>query len=84
MKRPSVEDVIIWGCVLFTLMVMLWLMIGCSTKQTSADVLWHSGNCVLAVEGLSIEQADDILRTWDFKECEVNTKATQAHDGDKE
>ena len=80
MKRPSVEDVIIWGCVLFTALVMLWLMLGCtpSAKAVGYDILWVDGKCVLHVSVSTIEEAAQIQKGWKFKDCEVQADIDDA------
>lgn len=48
------------------------LLAGCvSNKQSKATVLYQEG-CVFFVEGLTNEQAETLVRSWDFTQgCEI-------------
>ena len=61
--------------VIFTVMalLLLWILAGCtnSKKAESLEILWHSDACLLIAQGLSIEEAQNLQRDWDFSECNV-------------
>ena len=57
----------------FLLLLLILCLGGCAANKTSnVDVIWHSGGCLLIVDGLSATQADQIQSNWDFKDCEVS------------
>ena len=81
MKRPSIEDVLIWGCVLFTALIMLWLVMGCASKKYSNyDVLWMDGKCTLHVTNVTLEEAEAIQKDWDFAHCSVDVEIEDGED----
>lgn len=51
---------------------LLACLSACSTfKQSSADLIYAEG-CILYVSGLTVEQADEMRKQWNFgEECEV-------------
>jgi hypothetical protein len=55
------------------IVMVLNVLVGCSTVKKFSDVkiVWHDGNCLLYAEGLSAEQATDIQKRWEFRDCEV-------------
>ena len=66
-------DYIMLTCGVILLLVILFFTIGCtpSTKVRDSRVLWHDGECLLYVDGVTIEQAKDLEESWQFRNCEV-------------
>ena len=56
------------------------LLAGCSTQQTAAKIVISDG-CLITIDGLSTQQADDVLRNWNIdKRCEIEVRATGEQD----
>lgn len=63
-------------CALLIILLLLCLS-GCesmSSSSGSTKLIWHNGQCLLVVDGLTATQADEIDDLWEFKECEVTIK----------
>jgi uncharacterized lipoprotein NlpE involved in copper resistance len=74
MKR--IEDKILWFClIIFTAYLIALLLMGCATKQSAINLIWHDGQCLLFVEGISAEQAGNMSKEWEFGECEIKVES---------
>ena len=47
------------------------LLSGCTTSQSSSQVLWHDGKCLFFVDGISAQQAGEMTKAWEFEPCDV-------------
>lgn len=55
---------------------LLMLSAGCSSHQSSAEVMVVEG-CMVSVKGLSTSQAADMTKTWEFKDnCNIDVDYT--------
>ena len=63
--------------------LVLLLLCGCAKQQkvSNIDVLWSGKDCLFHSQGMTIEQAENIKKTWNFEDCEV---AVSANDDGKE
>jgi len=65
-----VEDKILTFClILFVAYIIALLLMGCASKQAAINLIWHDGECLLFVEGISAEQAGNMSKEWEFSEC---------------
>jgi hypothetical protein len=71
-KLPSVEDVIVWGAVLIVCLMMLYLMLGCSAKQSKYQVSYTKG-CHIEVKAVENEKASQMVEEIRFGDCTVGT-----------
>ena len=57
---------------------MLWLAVGCAKAQklSDYDVLWSDGKCIFHAKGMSIEQAQDLRKEWNFENCDVEVESS--------
>lgn len=75
MRKPTVEDILLWSILILFAALMLWLLTGCAAKKRSEyDILWIDGKCILHVNVTSIESAKKLGKDWQFKDCEVQTQ----------
>ena len=40
--------------------------------MSNYDVLWSDGECLLHVTNMTLEQAEEIQKEFDFKKCRVD------------
>ena len=53
---------------------------GCASQSAGVKILIAEG-CVVLLEGVSTQQADDILRTWEIDpKCKVEVRASTVED----
>jgi hypothetical protein len=73
MKWPENENIIVVFLVAVFIVFILFISLGSctTTKARNLKVLWHDGDCVLYVEGLTVEQAKGLREKWEFKGCNV-------------
>ena len=46
---------------------------GCaSQKVTDYDILWSDGKCIFHASVLTLEQAEELRKEWEFKDCDVD------------
>ena len=85
MKRYRPLKGIDWVIVLLWTIIMcilLYFFTGCakSQKVSNYDVLWSDGKCIFHANGMTIEQAQELRKKWNFEDCDVEV---QADDGSK-
>jgi hypothetical protein len=84
LKRPSVEDVIIWGAVLIVVLIMLWFLVGCqSSKQTKYQVRYVKG-CAIDLTVMTADTANEIMKGVDMTDCEMDADTEDAKDEKQE
>jgi outer membrane murein-binding lipoprotein Lpp len=45
---------------------------GCASQKISDyDVLWSDGKCLFHAKGMSLEQAQNLQKKWDFESCNI-------------
>jgi hypothetical protein len=73
MKKSDMENVILIFISIAVIVVVYLILSGCtpSTKVRDMKVIWHDGNCLLYVDGISAKQAKVMSDEWQFKNCEV-------------
>ena len=81
MKRYRPLKGIDWVVVLLWTVIMcfiLYFLTGCAKTQKIAeyDVLWSDGKCIFHAKGMTIEQAQDLRKHWNFENCDVQVKAS--------
>ena len=57
------------------IIVLMLILSGCASSQQTATVIWHDGECMFFVEGLSTEQAGSIEKGWRFGDCEIKVES---------
>jgi len=72
-KWPEPETWIIIVCVIVMVLFMAYVLTGCSTikKAQKMSVMWSNGGCVFIAEGMSVQEAKEMTRDWDFNKCVV-------------
>jgi hypothetical protein len=72
-KWSETSNILVTVLVIVYVTFILFAAYGCTpaTKARNLKVLWHDGNCVLYVEGLTVEQARGLKEKWEFKDCNV-------------
>ncbi len=68
--------------IVFVLVVLLFIMFlvlpACASRQVlKTHVVWSDGKCLLVLDGVSIEEAKDLSKEWNFTECDVNITNTE-------
>jgi hypothetical protein len=74
MRRWKRQDYVVTFTAVALIFLLFFFLEGCMTpakKARNLKVLWHDGECVLYLEGLSIEQARGLKEKWEFKDCNV-------------
>ena len=81
--RPlTVEDWIIIVCGVVALCIVLYFLTGCAAKQAQAmRMIWHDGECMLYIDGMQAEQAEELQKDWSMEQCDV---AVQSRAGKEE
>jgi hypothetical protein len=60
---------------LLTALCALLLSGGCSHQVTAAKIVISEG-CLITIEGVSQQQAEDVIRNWDLDNgCQLEVKA---------
>jgi outer membrane murein-binding lipoprotein Lpp len=50
---------------------------GCSSqKVTDYDILWSDGKCIFHASVLTLEQAEELRKEWEFKDCDVDANVS--------
>lgn len=63
------------------LIILLLLCLGgCASKNQSINLVWHDGECLLWVEGISAEQAGNMSKEWAFGDCEIRVDSALGGD----
>ena len=46
---------------------------GCASshKVGEYDILWYDGRCIFHAKGMSVDQAKEMQREWDFEDCDI-------------
>ena len=73
LRKMTLEDWFLVACGLVFIAILVWFLTGCTqaTASTKIDIIWHSGECLLIVEGLTVQQARELDNDWAFKKCDV-------------
>ena len=69
-----------WFHVMMLIVAMLFILLmlclaGCSTSNKSVQVIWHDGECLLYVDGISADQAGNMSKEWEFGDCGVKVES---------
>ena len=78
MRYPKgAEEWIVLVVVIGLLAMILFFLTACAQQQKVAniDVLWSGEKCLFHSQGMTIEQAKNIKKTWNFDNCEVDVTA---------
>jgi hypothetical protein len=72
-RKWDVVDWILVAALVGIVLVMLWFLAGCanSQKMSDYDVLWSDGKCIFHAKGMSLEQAQNLQKKWDFESCNI-------------
>jgi len=69
--KRIISEGILW-IIMIAIIIGIFNMGGCAAKKFSdLDVLWHDGECVFHAKGLSLEQANNMMKDFEFGPCEV-------------
>ena len=65
-------------CGVAIILIILYFLTGCAKTQKIAeyDVLWSDGKCIFHAKGMTIEQAQDLRKHWNFENCDVQVEAS--------
>ena len=53
------------------MLLLMCLLTGCVNQDTKATIFYTNGDCVFFIDGVTLAQSDELLRKWDFEECDV-------------
>ncbi len=65
-------------CMLVVALLIILLLLclgGCASTQQATQVLWHDGNCLFFVDGVSAQQAVEMTKDWEFEPCEIKLES---------
>jgi len=70
-------------CGVAILLIILYFFTGCakSQKLSNYDVVWSNGKCIFHASGMSIEQAQEMRKKWNFEDCDVEVVSDDSSDG---
>ena len=59
------------------MLLSILILTGCTKQQkvNDIDMLWSDGKCLFHSKGMAIEQAEQINKSWKFKDCDVMINA---------
>jgi hypothetical protein len=64
------------GQALALCLVMCTLLTSCSAqKGQDINLIWHDGECLLYIEGISAEQAGKVNKEWQFTSCGITVES---------
>jgi hypothetical protein len=73
----NVEDKIIiaLACIIIGILIV-WLLAGCGVQQVdNTKVVWHNGQCLLLVDGMTAQQAKQLTHEWELEDCKVSVRS---------
>jgi hypothetical protein len=52
-------------------------LLSACTAQKGQDInlIWHDGECLLYIEGISAEQAGKVNKAWEFSTCGITVES---------
>ena len=65
------EHVLMLLCLLLTMLLLMCFLTGCVNQETKATLFYTNGNCVFFIDGITMAQSSELLRKWQFEECDV-------------
>ena len=65
------EHVLMLLCLLFTMLLLMCFLTVCVNQETKATLFYTNGDCVFFIDGVTLAQSDELLRKWEFEECDV-------------
>ena len=77
-RKLGAEDWLVIVCGVGIILIILYFLTGCAKTQKIADydILWSDGTCILHARGMSIEQAQDLQKEWNFENCDVQVETS--------
>ena len=74
---------IICACLVALIAILLALCLGgCASKQSDVQFIWHDGQCMLFVDGITVQSAQELKKDWVFEECAVEVKSEMGQGGE--
>ena len=82
MKGIDWVVVVLWVAIMC---ILLYFLTACAKSQkiSSYDVLWSDGKCIFHAEGMTLEQAQDLRKNWNFQNCDVEVDMSDGNKGVK-
>ena len=84
LRSRVVEDWILIGCLAAFFAFVIVVSISCTphTKIQDVDLLYLYDNkkgsmCLFYVDGVSVEQAHTLNKSWDFNHCAIETESVE-------
>jgi hypothetical protein len=78
-NRYSAENLIIWACVAFGILAILWILTSCSAMRQAVTTVEYTKGCHIAVMSASQDKARVMLKDISFDDCSAGA---QEADGD--